>query len=552
MSINCSDVEQFPPLVSGLQNKHNNKTTNTVASSSVGNSVVIGGPSGGDVQKTKNVNEMVGVQPYDLDSIHSEDQEWIVQTRRKGKSQLTVIEEEPSDLLRFTVKDVKDKHEHWKNSVYCFILSANPPVEVVDGFIKRIWSLIARPWRADVELVKEDVKEVPVWVRLEQLPLKFWGKCLPKIEGLLGKFVQTDIAMKDKTRLGVARIIVEVPFGRAILENVKFMDEEGLVVTIKVEFEWKPLLCTQSKKIIRISRQELLDKGQSSENFGTDTFLESLNTATLTIGIGVVATNGSGLPPNGDWVIWSQALNSVRNNLCANWYLSTNTSYHKGGRVWVLWNPSIFSVNFLDYSAHAIHAVVKNLGNGYNFYFTMVYPFNDVNKKKPLWFNLGAYNSNIMGPWVICGDFNTVLVPSERLGDNSTFEEMDDFQKCVNECGLADSSAIGPFYTWSNKQDPSPRVFSRLDRLFINSAWLWDNGYVYAHFYTEGVFDHTPCVVQTQGNIEKPRRSFKYYNMWSKAKDFKDCVSHVWRRDWNGSLMFNLVMKLKCLKWSLK
>ncbi|XP_074313992.1 uncharacterized protein LOC141649197 [Silene latifolia] len=182
----------------------------------------------------------------------------------------------------------------------------------------------------------------------------------------------------------------------------------------------------------------------------------------------------------------------------------------------------------------------------------MVYAFNDVNERKALCSALGAYNRNINGPWVICEDFNTFLVPSERLGGNSTFEEIDNSQMCVNNCGVTDCSAIGSFYTWSNKQDPSSRVFSRLDRLLVNSAWLRDNGSVYAHFYIEGLFDHTPCVVQTQGNIEKPRRSFKYYNMWSKAEDFKDCVSHVWRRDWTGSLMFNLVKKLKCLKWSLK
>ncbi|XP_074266798.1 uncharacterized protein LOC141590085 [Silene latifolia] len=152
----------------------------------------------------------------------------------------------------------------------------------------------------------------------------------------------------------------------------------------------------------------------------------------------------------------------------------------------------------------------------------MVYAFNDVNERNALWSDLGAYSRSFKGPWVICGDFNTVLIPSERLGGNSTFEEMDDFQRCVSDCGV------------------------------LRSLCYWDNASAYAHFYNEGTFNHTPCVVQTLGDFDKPRRSFKYYNMWSKAADFKTCVLQTWAKDWGGSQMFNLVKKLKSVKWPLK
>ncbi|XP_074320087.1 uncharacterized protein LOC141656897 [Silene latifolia] len=258
---------------------------------------------------------------------------------------------------------------------------------------------------------------------------------------------------------------------------------------------------TPAKRIIRFSRQELMDRGQSSGKLGNSNLLESLNNMTPKAGIGVT---GSVLPPPG------------------------------------------------EYGAQFIHMEVEDLSTSYKFYVTMIYAFNDVHERKELWAKLSALNRSFKGPWVICGSFNTVLVPSERLGGQSTFEEMDDFQQCVNECGVSDCSAIGSFYTWTNKQEPASRVFSRLDRMLVNDEWLKDNSLAYAHFYSEGVFDHTPCVVQAQFDKEKTRRAFKYYNMWSQALEFKDCVQHTWSQVVHGTLIFQVVRKLKVLKWSLK
>ncbi|XP_074297059.1 uncharacterized protein LOC141627734 [Silene latifolia] len=234
---------------------------------------------------------------------------------------------------------------------------------------------------------------------------------------------------------------------------------------------------TPAKKIIRLSRQELLDHGQSSGKLGNSNLLESLNNMTPKAGIGVT---GSVLPPLG------------------------------------------------DYGAQFIHMEVRDLSTSYKFYVTMIYAFNDVTKRKDLWAKLIPFNSKFKGPWIICGDFNTVLVPSERLGGNSTFEELDDFQQCVNECG-----------------EPASRVFSRLDRLLVNDEWLKDNPLAYTHFYSEGVFDHTPCVVQVQNDLEKPRRAFKYYNIWSQAVEFKDCVHQVWNQTIPGTPMFQDFIKQK-------
>ncbi|XP_074265880.1 uncharacterized protein LOC141588331 [Silene latifolia] len=673
MSIDCSDQIQFPPLSS-------QKTKTNVNNHDVlGPSVVLGGPDG-DGQKTVEVHQLVGIPPYDL-AAPDDSSEWRVQSKRRGKQPLRTIPEENEELLQFSDDDVKEELEYWKNSVYGFVLGANPPVDVVEGFLKRLWAkfpidkisfcsngvfivrfktsaartqilqqghflfdnkpLIVRPWSEGVALEKEVIKEVPVWVKVHNLPLKFWGKCLPKIAGIMGTFVRCDDATKEKTRLGFARVMIDVPFGKPIPEKIKFLDVDGSVICLKVEFEWKPLLCTQcngighdtskcrkgktdapqkkvvqpvgkqqwrpkqkkpvaappvvtppaaeptapvstpveipnnfevnwtrdgkyhvvdtpARRIIRYSRQEMVKTGLQAIQFGKHNFMESINNVTPKVGVG---TNGSALSPMGDNIglfglletkVKPLSLNSVRNNLCSSWCLTTNTQCHKGGRVWLLWNPAMFRVHILEYNAQFIHLQATDMGTNTHFHLTMVYAFNGLHERKELWSKLSQFKDYIQGAWAICGDFNTVLSPNERLGGASSEEEITDFKNCIDDCEVMDCPATGSLFTWCNKHEPATRVYSRLDRVLVNQKWLQDYPQAYAFFYCEGIFNHCPCVVQSKLVGGKKKRSFKYFNMWSKSVDFQKCVKTVWDQNWPGTKMYKLVCKLKHLKGPLK
>ncbi|XP_074305159.1 uncharacterized protein LOC141640172 [Silene latifolia] len=207
------------------------------------------------------------------------------------------------------------------------------------------------------------------------------------------------------------------------------------------------------------------------------------------------------------------SLNGVRNNICNGWCVSTNTQYHKRGRVWILWQPNLFNVQFLEYNAQFIHTIVKDLANGSSFHFTIFYAFNGVHERKALWSRLISFSLHIKGPWFIGGDFNAVIKPTERLGGVTTEEEMEDFQMCLDQCSMVDMPATGSFYTWNNKQDAATRVFSRLDRALVNHNWIEQRPDFYAHFHNEGYFDHTPCLIQKTSDIGLRKGSFKYFNM---------------------------------------
>ncbi|XP_074293372.1 uncharacterized protein LOC141620385 [Silene latifolia] len=116
------------------------------------------------------------------------------------------------------------------------------------------------------------------------------------------------------------------------------------------------------------------------------------------------------------------------------------------------------------------------------------------------------------------------MSPLERLGGNTTEAEMEHFQECVSFCGWEDIQATGTLFTWSNKQDPTDRVYSRLNRAMGNQEWIDLFGDYVAHFHPEGLFDHCPCTMVYKRAEIGGRKSFKYFNMWGTADIFKDSV----------------------------
>ncbi|XP_074301150.1 uncharacterized protein LOC141632502 [Silene latifolia] len=115
-----------------------------------------------------------------------------------------------------------------------------------------------------------------------------------------------------------------------------------------------------------------------------------------------------------------------------------------------------------------------------------------------------------------------------------------------------DIQSTRAYYTWNNKQPPETRVYSKLDRLFVNHDWSLKFPDYYANFLPEGYFDHTPCLVGKTSKGHHKNMPFKYYNMWSAAPGFHECVRQIWNTHIDGTKMFEVVKKLKFLEPELK
>ncbi|XP_057811347.1 uncharacterized protein LOC131025566 [Salvia miltiorrhiza] len=151
----------------------------------------------------------------------------------------------------------------------------------------------------------------------------------------------------------------------------------------------------------------------------------------------------------------------------------------------------------------------------------------------------------IVGPFLMIGDFNSILGAHERC---------DEFRAFIEDHDLIQPESTGPFFTWTNQRRfPSP-IKSVLDRALLsqNFSDIWYSSAVLV--FSRLGSDHSPIMLRCQDTASAPAgRRFRFLNMWCSHEGFLD---HV-RASWSSPLdslcpMVRVMKKLKRLRPILK
>ncbi|KAJ8424407.1 hypothetical protein Cgig2_031782 [Carnegiea gigantea] len=161
-------------------------------------------------------------------------------------------------------EDVMQEIEFWHNAILCSVLGANPPFEVMQGYLKCIWVtyeidkiiqvgkgvFLVRFGNMQGKLtVKKrgiyffDAKPllVKVLVQLPDLDVKYWGlESLSKIDSILGIPIKTDRYTKGRLVIKYARLLIEMSLEAHFLITLN----SSMTMKQKVRYEWLPLKCT--------------------------------------------------------------------------------------------------------------------------------------------------------------------------------------------------------------------------------------------------------------------------------------------------------------------
>ncbi|XP_074290539.1 uncharacterized protein LOC141617253 [Silene latifolia] len=573
-----------------VSSPHNTSKTNiTNLSEPVSQVFQVGSSSTTDLRAFNLDKELVSIN----EDKSTDDEEWtVVSNRRKQKS--AGSGKRPS--LKIDASDVNPELEYWASAISCFVLGANPPSLVLEGFIRRIWNnlaitfiayqpngvclirfktledkqralqsgplsfdnkpFIVKDWNPGMKLVKDKPVVVPVWIRLYDLDIKYWGLALPKILGLVGKPICSDQATKNKEYLGFARYLVEVKVGEQLPDAIEFIDEHDICQTQQVHYEWKPVSCNLchgighetglcKKKPVKakpknvqqphmvvtpmpyqgsmlnsltparfLNRLTKKGEGTSAGPTFVDVLSYSIRKNLLnSMGKGLSSQHLNGLFGLVETKVRTTNINSVQAGLGNKWNFLNNNDIHESGRIWLLWDPSLFHVK----DKQAIHVSVDHLQSGYSWTCSFIYGCNKDSERTSLWQSILQAKSIVHGPWLLMGDFSNVLHIAERIGYEMTLAEIRDFQQCVDSLGLYDLVTQG-----------------------------------IAFFLPEGLFDHSPCIIRLWEETDRKPSCFKYFNMWGKDERFHSTVMDVWQQHIRGCKSFQVVKKLKLLKYPLR
>ncbi|XP_074271470.1 uncharacterized protein LOC141595405 [Silene latifolia] len=202
-----------------------------------------------------------------------------------------------------------------------------------------------------------------------------------------------------------------------------------------------------------------------------------------------------------------------------------NYSHHYNGRIWVFLDSR--KITLLNSRIHdqLIHLHLLHHSSNQIIYVTMIYGSNDG------------------------GDRDRGL--EERIGPNPpSITEIMAVNQCLLDCSLDNAHSFGLEHTWTNKREPTARIWSRLDRVLLNSDWLIQFPTTNVQVLPSGISDHSLLLVEVK-NGYKIRRQFSYLNCWEDHKEYRDSVTAAWDLPVKGNQIFRLFTKLKNVRSNL-
>ena len=251
--------------------------------------------------------------------------------------------------------------------------------------------------------------------------------------------------------------------------------------------------------------------------------------------------------------IKAHKFNSIVRRKFKNFNIIHNYNAHINGRIWIIWNSSQINIRVEHTSAQCIHCQIHHKASGYQGFISVVYAYNDGESRKTLWNDLYNHSRSIREPWLVMGDFNCVLKIEERVSNcEPNWNDVKDFNECLNEAGLTDTASTGCTYTWTNNQEGGDRKWIKLDRALCNSDWQLKYPDSYANFHAQGISDHSPIVVDLKIHTQSFPKPFKFLNCWIEDPKFKNIVEKVWSKEIRGCKMYRLVSHLKEAKHCMR
>ncbi|XP_059671037.1 uncharacterized protein LOC132316579 [Cornus florida] len=115
--------------------------------------------------------------------------------------------------------------------------------------------IILKKWDKNVNLVKEVMETVPIWLKIHDLPMHCRNESsVSKICSSFANPIYMDDPESHRDKGEYVRVMVEVDV-KEVLPNCMTVDFHGCDCAIDFEYEWKPIVCNLCKRIDHLEAQ---------------------------------------------------------------------------------------------------------------------------------------------------------------------------------------------------------------------------------------------------------------------------------------------------------
>ncbi|XP_062104168.1 uncharacterized protein LOC133815329 [Humulus lupulus] len=237
-------------------------------------------------------------------------------------------------------------------------------------------------------------------------------------------------------------------------------------------------------------------------------------------------------------------------NKLPNWEFYSSPTIES--RLLIIWRKVFVRLTILEESPQFVHCMVNLAGQRGTFYVIFVYRYNLLESRRSLWQGLNKISLSVRA-WIVLGDFNAPFSGLDRSGGKPVSGlELADPLSWLADTKVEALKSISSYFTWTNNQEGSARIYSKIDHVFMNEEWLDLFPHSLAVFSWEVVSDHCSCVV-TNIQMEKLGVKFlRFYNFRTGHSYFKEVVMNSWRAPLKATGLRAIYLKLMRLKHRLK
>ncbi|CAL9248339.1 unnamed protein product, partial [Arabidopsis halleri] len=461
---------------------------------------------------------------------------------------------------------------------------------------QRLWqiegqTMFVAKWEPGLVPEKPALTSAPIWLELRNVPLQFFHEQgLERIAGLVGdpKFLHPSTA--NKTNLEVAKVFTIIDPRKPLPKAVNVQFDSGEIARILVSSPWMPPVCGHCKEIghtqkrcskapvscskcnstvhltescpklktsgpqrrqqkkhsIKEVPSEILSNPQLKHQLlkGEASGLSVLNkTQASQVNEEIGSENSSEVEPDCSDTFSSDHDDDDGSEVVFEKFQTVLSKKQRKSVKVVVIAKSLQMVSCEVLFPDAVDWIVVSF----------IYASNEEGLRQELWteiVNMASSHSLIGKAWIVLGDFNQTLCPSEhsRPFTLNVDRKTREFRNCLLNADLSDLTFRGSSFTWWNKSKTSP-VAKKLDRILVNSQWAAAFPNSYALFGEPDFSDHASCGVVLNSGFLKEKRPFKFYNFLLQNKSFLPMIAEHWFScNVTGSDMLRVSLKLKYLK----